>query len=55
MCHWRVYSWAQRLAGKIESLSVDVRIHLNSDLLTIADDIITTENVTLLNLLDNKN
>jgi hypothetical protein len=52
--HWGIYSWAQWLTGKLQSLAVQILIHLNLDLLSISNNVITTKHVCLFSFADNK-
>ncbi len=54
MCDWRIHSWGKGLAGEVQGLAMEMRVDLDPDLLTIANDLVASKDIALLDLLDNK-
>ena len=54
MGHWRIDSRGKGLAGEVQGLAMQMRVDLDPDILTIANDLIVSKDIALLNLLDNE-
>lgn len=51
---WRIDSRSEGLAGEVQGLAMEVRVDLNPDLLTVANDLVAPKDIALLDLLDNE-
>lgn len=51
---WRIDSRSKGLAGEVQGLAMEMRVDLNPDLLTVANDLVASKDIALLDLLDNE-
>ena len=54
MSDGRIDSRSEGLAGEVQGLAMEVRVDLNPDLLTVANDLVASKDIALLYLLDNE-